>query len=179
MEKIKVKGYEFNTVNVKDSASRRAIQFKNNIITTLKKIGLQDYQVKVKLEAFAIKKAPASASWYYEGHHLYYSFSSAKNFVENLFIVSKIIEYEVNALVTGQKTIQEFTLEFSEDHDVEDQRKKAREVLGVNEDELNLEIIDKKYKLLAKEHHPDMPTGNAAKFKIINEAHKTLKRELQ
>ncbi len=51
--------------------------------------------------------------------------------------------------------------------------------MGVSQNELDLMIIDKKYKSLAREHHPDMPTGDANKFKIINEAHKTLKKELQ
>ena len=39
--------------------------------------------------------------------------------------------------------------------------------------------IDVKYKELAKKHHPDMPSGNLEKFKEINNAHKTLKKELQ
>ncbi|MCX9025094.1 MAG: DnaJ domain-containing protein [Candidatus Methanoperedens sp.] len=35
-----------------------------------------------------------------------------------------------------------------------------------------------KYKALAKELHPDMPTGDTEKFKQLNIAHKILKREL-
>jgi len=31
---------------------------------------------------------------------------------------------------------------------------------------------------LAKETHPDMPDGDTEKFKMINRAHKILKREL-
>ena len=42
-----------------------------------------------------------------------------------------------------------------------------------------MDLINKKYKELAKEHHPDMPGGNTEKFKAINHAHKTLKRELE
>jgi len=51
-------------------------------------------------------------------------------------------------------------------------------VLGVPHDTIDLDVINKRYKHLAKEHHPDMSTGNADKFKAINNAHKILNREL-
>ena len=44
---------------------------------------------------------------------------------------------------------------------------------------MDMGLINKKYKVLAKEHHPDMPMGSTEKFKEINNAHKTLKRELE
>ena len=179
MAKIKAKGHEFEAFRAKDSFNRRAVQFRNNIINTLGKIGLTEDDVDVPMEAAAMKKAPASASWYLDGHHLYYSYVASGKFVENLYAVSKVIELEVDALLKNLKTSQEFISEFSEDKDVEDNRKKAREVLGLEQDTLDLEVINKKYKLLAKEHHPDMPTGSAEKFKEINHAHKTLKRELE
>ncbi|MDP2845958.1 MAG: J domain-containing protein, partial [Candidatus Methanoperedens sp.] len=65
-----------------------------------------------------------------------------------------------------------------EDSDVEDKRKEAREFFGVEPDSNDLEIITKKYKALAKELHPDMPSGDTEKFKQLNIAHKILKREL-
>ena len=60
-----------------------------------------------------------------------------------------------------------------------DYEKKAREVLGIDEDSIDLSQIDSKYKELAKKYHPDMPGGDANKFKQINHAHKILRRELQ
>ncbi len=62
---------------------------------------------------------------------------------------------EVEALLDEKKTIKEFIDLFSEDHDIESKRKEARETLGVNEESINWNEIDKKYKMLAKEHHPD------------------------
>ena len=179
MAKIKAKGHEFDAFKARDSFNRRAVQFRNNIINTLGKIGLKEDDIEIPMEASAMKKAPASASWYLDGHHLYYSYVASGKFVENLYAVSKVIELEVNALLNKKKTSAEFISEFSEDINIEDKRKEAREVLGLAHDDLDLEAINKKYKILAKEHHPDMPNGSAEKFKEINHAHKTLKRELE
>ena len=179
MEKLKIKGHEFNGFIVKDSSTRRAVQFKNNIIDSLRKIGLTEDDVDISEEALAMKKTPASASWYLDGHHLFYSYNGASKFVENLFVVSKIIELEVDALINEKKTLQDFIAEFSEDKDINDKRKEARKALGLEENALDLEVINQKYKTLAKEHHPDMPNGNMEKFKVINHAHKMLKRELE
>ena len=44
---------------------------------------------------------------------------------------------------------------------------------------MDLDVISKKYKVLAKKLHPDMDGGDAQRFKEINVAHKVLKRELE
>jgi len=91
----------------------------------------------------------------------------------------QLLELEVGRVVSGEKTMQEFTIEFSEDNDIEDERKEARDFLGLEHNVNDLEVINKKYKELAKEFHPDMPNGSTDKFKQLNRAHKILKRELQ
>ena len=179
MSKLKIKGHEFSAFTVKDSPSRRAVQFRNNIINSLRKIRISEDDIDVTIEALSSKKSPAQASWYIDGHHLYYSYNGAAKFVENLYVVSKIIELEVDALLKERKTLRDFISEFSEDKDISDKRKEARKSLGVDEDTLDLDIINEKYKSLAKAHHPDMPNGNMEKFKEINNAHKILKRELE
>ena len=179
MSRLKIKGHEFSEFIVKGSPSRRATKFRNNILGSLRKIGLSEDDVEVAIDTFAVKKAPACASWYVGGHHLYYSYDGAAKFVENLYVVSKIIELEVDELLKERKTLQEFISEFSEDKDICDKRKVARNVLGVEEGTLDLNVINERYKSLAKVHHPDMPSGNMEKFKEINNAHKILKRELE
>ncbi len=179
MVTTKAKGHEFETPLTKDSFSRRAIQFRNTIIHTLKKIGLAETQVDIPLEAFALKKAPAYAEWYFNGHYMYYSYSSLDRFIDNLYVVSKVIALEVDALIHGQKSEDKFISTFSEDADIEEQRKEARAVLGLSQDIKDLGQINTRYKTLAREHHPDKPTGDTEKFKAINRAHKTLKRELE
>ena len=179
MATIKIKGYEITLPPIRDSYDRRAVQYKNSIIKMLKKIGLTEDDIDIELEANAFKGTPASVSWYINGHHLYYSYKIAKNYVENLYIIFKVIELEVNAVLAGQKTLEEFIRDFSEERDVEKKRKEARVALGVEHDVTDIGVIDTIYKDLAKKNHPDMPGGDTERFKEINHAHKILKRELQ
>ena len=179
MTKLKIKGHEFNSIIARDSFHRRAVQNRNKIIDTLRKIGLTEDDVEVKVEPAAMKKAPASATWYFEGYRMHYSYRASGKFVDNLYVVFKVIELEVNALLNETRTVNEFISEFSEDKDVKKQREEARELLGVSHDTIDLGLIDRKYKELAKQFHPDMPTGDVEKFKAINRAHKILRRELQ
>lgn len=176
---VKIKGHEMQSIHIKDSCDRRALQISNNIYKLLSTIGVIKDDVDIAMERVAMKKAPASVSWYFDGHHLFYSYSAAGKFVENLAVVYKILEIEINALIEERITLEEFMSEFREDHDVLDQRKRARALLGVDHDVIDVDVIDRKYKDLAKEHHPDKDTGDATKFKEINHAHKILKRELR
>lgn len=177
MVRITVRGHEFTELIIKDSYDRRAVQFKNNIIATFKKIGLTEDDVEVILPKISRMKNVAAASWYFDGRHMYFSFRSAPTFVQNLYVVSKVIEAEVAALLNEEKTAEEFVRDFMEDRDVEVQRKEARKLLGVEENCFDIEAINKSYKLLAKQQHPDLG-GDLEKFKEINNAHKMLKREL-
>jgi hypothetical protein len=179
MAKVTIKGHEFEAITIRDSFSRRAVQFKNNILATLKKIGIPNEDVKLELEPVAFKKLPASVTWWGFGHRMHYSYQLANKYVDNLYVISKLIEIEINALLTEKITLDEFIAEFKEDKDVEESRKEAREVLGLSHDTLDFEAINKAYKDLAREHHPDMPNGDVEKFKSLNKAHKILKRELQ
>jgi len=179
MTKLKIKGHEFDAIIAKDSFHRRAVKYSNKIIETLRKIGLDEDDVDVPVEAAAMKKAPASATWYLEGFRLHYSYGAADKFVDNLYVVFRVIELEVAALLNEERAINDFIGEFSEDKGVKKQREDARNVLGIGHDVLDIGIIDKKYKELAKQHHPDMQNGDVDKFKAINRAHKILRRELQ
>jgi len=175
---VKIKGHEIGTIIVKNSNNRRALQFKNNIVTLLRRIGANENDIDVPLENVAIKKAKASATWYLSGHRMYYSHNSQSKFVENLQVLFKVIEIETNLVLSEKKTFEEFIADFREDSDVDDKRKEARAFFGIGHDLNDLEIINKKYKAMAKELHPDMPTGDTEKFKQLNNAHKILKREL-
>jgi len=179
MTKLKIKGHEFDAVIARDSFHRRAVKYSNKIIETLRKIGLTEDDVDVPVEAAAMKKSPSSATWYLEGYRLHYSYGAADKFVDNLYVVFKVIDLEVAALLNEERNIDDFISEFSEDKDVKKQREEARDVLGIGHDVTDMGLIDKKYKELAKQHHPDMQDGNIDNFKAINRAHKILRRELQ
>jgi hypothetical protein len=178
MVMVKIKTHEINTRTIKDSFSRRAVQFKNNIFAALQEIGVDEDDIEVHLEAIAIKRLPASVSWYLDGRHMFFSYGGCTKFVENLYVVQTVIEREVLLLLNEEKTMEQFMDDFHEDHDVVVKREKARELLGLDDDERDLSIINKSYKDLAKEHHPDKETGDVERFKEINNAHKILKREL-
>ncbi|HLC65597.1 MAG TPA: J domain-containing protein [Candidatus Nanoarchaeia archaeon] len=179
MAKLTIKGHEFNAIAARDSFNRRTLQFSNKIVDTLKRIGLTVDDIDIPLESVAIKKAPASATWYFQGYRLHYSYNGTNRFVDNLYVVFMVISLEVDDLIKEQKTTDEFIHEFAEDDDVSDQRKKARELLGVEEDTIDISLINKRYKILAKECHPDMPNGDTEKFKALNRTHKILLRELK
>ena len=168
MTHLKLKGHSIAILRVKDSFNRRALAFKNKILTTLRSIGLSEDDVEIDMEAASHKRLPASASWYLEGYHMHYSYNQGNNFAENLYVVSKVIESEIALLIQEKRTIEEFINEFCEEKDVKEARIKAREVLGVSSDSHDLDEIDKKFKALARNHHPDMPKGDVALFKEIN-----------
>jgi len=175
---VRIKGYDINARPVTSSFDRKALMFKNNILTSLRKLGLTEDDVEVKMEKVAMRRAKASVEWFMEGNRLYYSYKGSVKFVDNLFVVSKVIENEVNSLLNEEKTFSEFYSDFSEDDTVEEDRLKAREVLGIDHDSLDMEAINKKYKEMARKAHPDVEGGCVEKFKEINNAHKILKREL-
>jgi hypothetical protein len=174
-----IKGHSFDVVIAKDSFDRRALQYKNRIIATLKVIGITEDYIDVPLERVAIKKAAASVTFYVDGNQLHFSYLNAGRYVDNLYVISKVLELEVASLISGEKTINDFIKAFSEEGDIKKERKAARETLGLAEDVNDLEAVNKQFKTLSKEHHPDMPNGDHEKFKEINRAHKILKRELE
>ena len=132
----------------------------------------------LELDGFCGREAKASVTWYYDGHRMQYESTSQKRFIDNLSVVAQVIEKEIEFVLSEKKPLEEFIAEFAEDEDVHDERKEAREFFGLEEDHKDIEEVNKRYKEMAKTLHPDMPTGDAEKFKKLNQAHKTLKREL-
>ena len=179
MATVRVKGHDIVAFVAKDSFSRRAVQFRNALLHTLKKIGVKEDQTEIPLEGYAMRKTAATAIWFMDGHRLSYSYEGGNTFVDNLYIVSKVIELEIQALLDEKTSMPDFLSAFTEEEDIEEERKKARETLGLDHDVKDMDLINAQYKKLAKEHHPDSPTGDTEKFKAINRAHKMLKRGLE
>jgi len=175
---VNIKGYEFKEVVIRDSYTRRALQLKNRIIQSFKKFGLTEDDVDIDLEKIAMRKAQASTTWWMWDDRLFFSYNGCAKYVENLAMVAQVIEHFLNLVAEERITPKEFLEQFAEDKDIVEQRKEAREVLGVVEDSIDFEEMHKNYKKLSKKYHPDMPDGNTEKFKEINRAHKILKREL-
>jgi len=178
MAVITIKGRDYNPIVIKDSFDRRAQQFANSIAAKLYKLGLNENDVDITVERVAFRKIPAAATWYMGGHRCYYSCAVLGSYAANMALVAKVIDAEVQAVLDGAVPIEDFIRKFTEDEGVEEERKKAREVLGVAEGEKDIDVINRAYKELAKEHHPDKHGGDDSEFKRINNAHKTIKREL-
>ena len=175
---VKIKGNEIAAPNITGSYDRKAVQIQNHIVETLKQIGIERDNVHIEMEKVAQRKAPASASWYFNGRNMKYSYALMPRFVENLYIIDKVLKLEVEKLLNEEINTDQFTREFSEDDDLNDQLLEARKTLGVDANEKDFELISKKYKELAKECHPDMPDGDHVLFQKINAAHKLIKKEL-
>lgn len=176
-ETKRIRGFDISITPVKDATPRRAQQFKSKLIGAFAVLDLHKDNIEIPLERLAQKKAPASITWYMEGHRLYYSYDNGR-FIDNLHVVLQVIQHELQSLIAAEKSLEEFLRSFSEDDDVLEQRQEARKTLGLDDNEKDMAVIDKRYKDLAKAAHPDMATGSVEEFKRINNAHKILKREL-
>ena len=176
---VRIKGHEIIPVVAVSSFDRRGLQYKNKIFTNLRKLGISEDDIEVPLERISIKKAKASVTIWLANQRLYYSYSRSNRFVDNLYIVQKLMELEVEEILNGNKTEQEFCQTFSEDKEVVVQRIEARELIGVSKDCVDMQEIGQKYKVLAKKCHPDMAGGDHDLFQRLNKAHKLLKRELE
>ena len=178
METISIKGHKFPLVLAKESFNRRALQYKNKLISSLEQLGVKRDDVELELDGYCGRNDKASVVWYHNGHRMEYKAESQEKYVDNLYIISKVIEHEVELVLTEKKPIEEFINEYSEDEDVAKERKEAREYFGLDEDHMDIEEVNAKYKELAKSLHPDTATGDVEKFKQLNHHHKILKREL-
>lgn len=178
MKIIKIKGHSIEFIPAKDSFNRRALAHKNRLIRALGRLGVVRDDVELELDGHCGREAKAMVTWYYAGHRMQYGVASQKKFVDNLSVVSEVIEKEVELVLSEKKPLEEFIAEFAEDEDVHEERKEAREFFGLSHDHKDILEVNKRYKEMAKSLHPDMPTGDAEKFKKLNRAHKILKREL-
>ncbi len=176
---VRIKGHEIKPIKTTSSFDRKTLQYKNKIVANLKKIGIPEDDIEVPLERFGIRNVPSSATFWFHDHKLFYSYSRANRFVDNLYIVQKLIELEVEEVLKGNKSEQEFCQSFTEEDDIIKERELARELIGVPKDCTDIKEINQEYKLKAKKCHPDMPNGNIKTFQALNKAHKILKRELE
>ncbi len=176
---VKVKGNEIEVPVFTSAFDRRAVQVENRIMATLKMLNIDRDNVELKMERNARLKARAKVCFWFEGRNLSYSYNLCRKFIENLFVVDKVLEREVEKLLDKEISLDEFHREFAEDDKADDKAKEARRILGVSEDEHDFELIGKNYKKLARQFHPDMSGGDEKKFQEINAAHKLIRKELE
>ena len=175
---IKIKGHTIPKPQIKHPVTRRAVAIQGHIFATLKKLGVDKDYAEIEMPRIAIAKLPASVEFYFQGRNFKYTYGLLPRFADNLYIVDKVLELEVEKFLNKEITLDQFSREFSEDDDHGDQLSKAREILGVDPSEVDFDVINKAYKKLARKHHPDMSGGSHEKFQEINAAHKLIQKEL-
>ena len=168
MKIIKVKGYEINFIPTISAIDRKAVLYCNNIIEEIKKIGLnQDYVEFLKCEN-SHRIELCKFSIYYENHKLIFSHNSQRRYIDNLFILSKLVEKEIQALLNNQITKQNLIDKYTQEKLEDDFRNKAIEILDLKKNNFDKETLNKNYKELAKKFHPDKEGGSVDEFKKIN-----------
>jgi len=176
---VKVKGNEIEVPVFVTQFDRRAVQIQNRIMATLKQLNVDRDNADMKMERNARLKAKASVGWWFEGRNLRCSYGLCGKFIENLFVVDKVLAREVDRLFAKEITLDEFHREFADDDKVDEKLIAARKTLGVEGDCEDFEEISKNYKKLAKKYHPDMSDGDEVRFQEINAAHKLIRKELE
>lgn len=180
MTVVKVKGHEIKIISISSAYDRKAVLFANNIIEELKKLNITRDDIEIKTNVLGSKNFPATLEFWSEGHYLRFSCSVGKRFIDNLYVISQLIKLEVEEVLTGKKEFEEFLHTFRADSsrkEIGNELKEAKKTLELDEDEKNVDIIDKAYKKLARAHHPDLG-GNLEEFQKINKAHKLIKKEM-
>ena len=178
MQPIIVRDHVITPLSKRALTQRKIVQITRQIVSLLARVGVFEDDVDVQSERIAIKRCPAEVSFWLDHQHCHFSYHACTTFVENLWVVYKVLEAEVVRVESGDLTRDEFAYSFAEKTNVSDLRAEAREVIGVSEDCFDMSEVQKKYKLLAKKHHPDMPGGDHEVFQEINRAHKVLRKEL-
>ncbi len=173
---VTCKQQSFSVSLPKDSFSRRAVQFENNLRSLFHALGLGEDDVDISQERLVIKNAPASVSWWVGDEHCLFSYDQCSRFVHNLAVVHTVLSHFLRQVLSEELSVQDFVSLFREDVDVASHREAARLFFGL-EESFQMQDVNRQYKRLAKELHPDMPTGDGAKFKELNHHHKVLKRE--
>lgn len=180
MEKLIVKGYEIQVKVTKSAYDRKAVLFANNIVDELKKLGITRDDIEIDTKTIGNKNLPAVLEFWFDGYYHRFSYSLAKRFIDNLYVIKELVRLEVEDVLTGKKDIRDFLHDFT---DTEDRKsigkdlKDAKKTLGVDENESDFEKINNAYRALAKKHHPDAG-GDMEEFQKINKAHKLIKKEM-
>ena len=180
MDVVVVKGHEIKVKVTKAGYDRKVVLFVNTIVEELKKLGIPRDDIEIKVNVLGNKNIPATLEFWACGHYLRFSYSMTKRFIDNLYVIMELIKLEVNEVLTGKIEFVEFLHRFSEDgnrKEIANELKEAKNILGLNSTEADIKVINRAYRDLARNHHPDVG-GDLDEFKKINKAHKLIKKEM-
>lgn len=84
MEKVKIKGHDITFIPAKDNFNRRALQYKNKLISSLGELGVKRDQVDLELDGYCGRDSKASVTWFFEGHRMYYEVATQTRYIITL-----------------------------------------------------------------------------------------------
>lgn len=180
MKTLAIKGHEIPLKITKSGTGRKAVQFTNCIVEDLKKLGIIRDNVEIDVQVLGSKRIPATIEFWYKGYYQRFSYSKAGRFIDNLYMIKELITLEVQEVLNGKKSFEDFLYQFQAETSSKEKSKElinARNLLELSKEESDEKVINDAYKVLARKHHPDLG-GDLDKFKEINKAHKLLKKEL-
>lgn len=156
---------------------KSAFQIKEEILRDLKKIGITDEYIDLSLPRNPLKCGePAQISWVVNGKDFYFQCSKQERYVDNLGVISRVIEQESYAIRNGLKSFGQVMNQFRLGYDETGEKiKSPHDILGIPHSMKDIDYITFKYKQRAKELHPDNEKGDAEKFKELKEAYDQLK----
>jgi hypothetical protein len=118
----------------------------------------------------------AQVEWNVNGQVFSYKSDLQPRMVDNLAAVAQIIEMDMKAIRRGLKNFNQVMSQFRLDY--QSSKRTAREIIGVDASSKDWDYIQYKYKLKAKELHPDIEGGSEEKMQELNKAFEELKQEL-
>ena len=181
MPKIEVNG---KTVYYKVSPYNARLSFANykrKLLESFAKIGIEPPFLDVVFGGgmgYTSTNGWAKVSWIVNETEHEYKCDSQPRSVDNLAAIAQMIEADSKAIRRGLKTFGQVMNQFKLGYDSDSPKiKSPKEIIGVPESTKDFEYISFKYKQRAKELHPDAG-GDTEKFKQLNEAYQTLKKDL-
>lgn len=181
MDKTIVNGKEIVVKPTKSTFGKTAFQISREIYSDLGRIGITEEYIDLNLPRNTlIRNTLAEISWYVNEKNFYFSCSTQNRYVDNLGVIGKVISQESYAIRNGLKSFGQVMNQFKLDYDPNGEKTRTpREIMGVDENNKDLDYITFKYRGRAKEIHPDIIKGDDNKMKELNEAYEIIKKEFE
>ena len=181
MQQVEVNGKIVRFRTSPYNARNSLATYKRKILDALNKIGIENQYIDIQFGGGTGYRNDAWAEviWYVNGIEHQYKCDSQTRDVDNVAAIAQMIEQDSKAIRRGMKTFGQVMNQFRLEYIPMGERTLSpREILGVEADCKDWDYIIFKYKRKAKELHPDnKESGDADKFKQLQEAMEELKSE--
>lgn len=176
MSEVEVNGRTWKIKQNLIDSSQSIPVLRDNIYKWLGRLGIEKDYVALEHGPYPRDKW-AEVKWQVNGDDFSYRCTSQINNKNCLAAIEQLVHQEVIFIERGIKTfgqvMNQFRLGYSEDGE---KIRSPHEILGISSNNKDMDYIEFRYKSLAKILHPDTETGDADKFKELNDAFEELKK---